>query len=69
MVHDVELNELFESAGLRIVEGGRWGRGADCEPPVNGIRALAEAVGGDQELAVHNAAIYQWLVRAVPSFR
>lgn len=61
------LNELFESAGLKIVEGG----GLQVEEPdrergLEGIRALAEAIGTDEEAAVENAMIYQWLVRAIP---
>lgn len=61
------LNELFESAGLKIIEGG----GLQVEEPdrergLQGIRALASAIGTDEEAAVQNAMVYQWLVRAIP---
>jgi SAM-dependent methyltransferase len=63
----VTLNERFETAGLTIVEGG----GIEVVEPdrergLQGIRAMAEAIGTDPEEAVHNATVYQWLVRAIP---
>jgi SAM-dependent methyltransferase len=62
------IGDLFRSSGYEIVEGG--GRVFD-EPPrdraLAGIRAFAEAIGRDPDVAVENATPYQWLVRAVPA--
>jgi hypothetical protein len=60
------ISEMFRSSGFRIVEGG--GRVLD-EPNraigLKGVRALAEAIGTDVEVAIANATPFQWLVRAV----
>ncbi|HEX6136170.1 MAG TPA: class I SAM-dependent methyltransferase [Casimicrobiaceae bacterium] len=61
--------ELFRATGFAIVEGGARVTIAD-EPQrddaLRGIRALAEAVGGDAEAAVENAMAFQWIIRAAP---
>jgi 2-polyprenyl-3-methyl-5-hydroxy-6-metoxy-1,4-benzoquinol methylase len=60
------IGELFCSTGYEIVEGG--GRVLD-EPHrdagLEGVRALAEAIGTDAETAVNDAIPFQWLVRAM----
>jgi 2-polyprenyl-3-methyl-5-hydroxy-6-metoxy-1,4-benzoquinol methylase len=59
--------ELFNSAGLQIVEGGaRVLQEPDRDRALVGIRALAQAIGADPEQAVSNAIPFQWVVRAIP---
>ena len=61
--------ELFRTTGFAIVEGGARVTTADepkREQALMGIRALAEAVGGDAQAAVENAMAFQWIVRAAP---
>jgi 2-polyprenyl-3-methyl-5-hydroxy-6-metoxy-1,4-benzoquinol methylase len=62
--------ELFQTTGFTILEGGARVTIAD-EPErdetLNGIRLLAEAVGGDANIAVQNATVFQWIMRATPT--
>ena len=59
--------ELFNSAGLQIVEGGaRVLQEPDRDRALVGVRALAQAIGADPEQAVGNAIPFQWVVRAIP---
>jgi len=64
------LVELFQAAGFDIAEGGArliealeesW-----RERALAGVRAMAEAIGGDAEAAVANAIPFQWIIRAIP---
>jgi SAM-dependent methyltransferase len=64
------LIDLFHTTGFTIVEGGARIIASDepkREAALVGIRALAEAVGGDGDSAVENAIAFQWIVRAVPA--
>jgi 2-polyprenyl-3-methyl-5-hydroxy-6-metoxy-1,4-benzoquinol methylase len=64
------LVELFQTTGFDIVEGGA--RLVDApeeswrERALAGVRAMAEAIGGDVEAAVANAIPFQWIIRAIP---
>jgi 2-polyprenyl-3-methyl-5-hydroxy-6-metoxy-1,4-benzoquinol methylase len=60
------IGELFESTGFDIVEGGgRVLNEPNRDAGLEGIRALAEAIGTDVETAVSDAIPFQWVVRAV----
>ena len=65
------LIDLFRTTGFTIVEGGArileapeesW-----REKALIGVRAMAEATGGDVAAAVENAIPFQWIVRATPA--
>ena len=62
----VTMLELFKSSGFEIVAGG--GRIFD-EPQrasaLEGVRALAKALGADPDMAANDATPLQWVVRAV----
>jgi len=61
------IGELFRSTGYEIVEGGRRVFEEEHrETGLAGVRALAEAIGGDVDEAVADATPFQWLVRATP---
>jgi len=60
------IGELFQSTGFEIVEGGgRVFEEPHRERALQGIRALAEAVGADADAAVKDAVPFQWVVRAM----
>lgn len=60
------VNELFQSCGFRIADGrGRILAEPRRDDALVGIRAFAEAIGADAELAVSDATPFQWIVRAV----
>lgn len=60
------IADLFHSTGFEIVEGG--GRVLD-EPQrdtgLEGVRALAKAIGTDAETAMNDATPFQWIIRAM----
>ena len=59
--------ELFESAGMRIVEGApRIFDEPGRETALAAIKAMASSIGADPDQAVSDAMPLQWLVRAVP---
>ncbi|MGH8714234.1 MAG: class I SAM-dependent methyltransferase [Casimicrobiaceae bacterium] len=64
----ITIMELFRSSDFKIVEGRT--RTPDEPAPdsvLRAIRVMAQATGTDQELAVHDAIPFQWLVRATPA--
>ena len=59
--------DLFESTGFDITAGGpRVFEEPARETALVGIRAMAEAIGIDPEIAATDASALQWIVRAVP---
>jgi 2-polyprenyl-3-methyl-5-hydroxy-6-metoxy-1,4-benzoquinol methylase len=60
------IGELFESTGFTVVEGGgRVINEPNREAGLEGVRALAEAIGTDVETAISDAIPFQWVVRAM----
>ena len=60
--------ELFETSGYAIEEiGGVVYDDPHARPEMAGVRAFAEATGGDAQAAERDAAPLQWLVRARPA--
>ena len=60
------IGHLFRSTGFDIVEGGgRVLREPYRDAMLEGVRAMASAIGGDPETAASDATPFQWLVRAV----
>ena len=60
--------KLFQSCGFRVVGG----RARVLDEPMRdtamaGIRALAEAIGTDVDVAVNDATAFQWVVQAAPA--
>lgn len=64
------LIDLFRTTGFTIAEGGA--RHVEApeeywrERALTGVRAMAEATGGNVASAVENAIPFQWIVRATP---
>ncbi len=59
--------ELFESTGFVITAGGpRIFPEPQRDAALTGIRAMAEALGADPDMAASDAMALQWVVRAVP---
>jgi SAM-dependent methyltransferase len=59
---------LFQSCGFRVIGG----RPRVLDEPMRdtamaGIRALAEAIGTDVEVAINDATAFQWVVQATPA--
>ena len=62
------LYELFDSSGFRVTEGrGRVFDEPQRERALRGVRALAQAIGANEEEAAADAVPLQWIVRAVPA--
>ena len=63
----VTIFEMFERAGFKIVDGmPRVYDEPDREKFLPSIRAMAENIGADPEVAVNDAFPVQYVVRAVP---
>jgi 2-polyprenyl-3-methyl-5-hydroxy-6-metoxy-1,4-benzoquinol methylase len=61
------IEEMFHSCGFAIMDGrGRILDESHREAALVGVRAFAEAIGADVELATVNATPLQYLIRAVP---
>ena len=63
----ITIIELFESAGLRIVEG--WPRiikGENDSKMLEVIKATAVAIGANHNQAVADASVFQFVVKAIP---
>jgi SAM-dependent methyltransferase len=61
------IDELFSSCGMRIADGiGRILEESHREAALDGIAAMAKAIGADVAEAVNDAIPLQWVVRAVP---
>jgi 2-polyprenyl-3-methyl-5-hydroxy-6-metoxy-1,4-benzoquinol methylase len=63
----VTIVELFESAGLQIVDG--WPRAANVESEgkmLEVVKAAAVALGADPKQAVDDAIPFQYVVKAIP---
>lgn len=61
------IDELFHSCGFGIIDGrGRVLDETHREAALIGVRAFAEAIGTDVDLAATNATPLQYVVRAVP---
>ena len=59
--------ELFRTTGFEIAEGGaRVLHEPNRDQALDGIRALATAIGIDADEAATNATPFQWVVRATP---
>jgi hypothetical protein len=61
------VDDLFQSCGLEIVDGrGRILDESHRDAALVGVRAFAEAIGTDPDVAASDATPLQWLVRAIP---
>lgn len=61
------IDELFSACGFSIIDGrGRILEESHREAALVGIRAFAEAIGGDADLAASDATPLQYVVCAVP---
>jgi len=61
------IDELFNACGFSIVDGrGRILEEPHREAALVGIRAFAEAIGGDADLAASDATPLQYVIRAMP---
>lgn len=62
------IQELFRDTGYKIVEGdARVFDEPDRKAAMVGIRALAQALRADPDLAENDATAFQWVVRAIPA--
>ena len=63
----ITIDELFGDCGYTIVDGrGRIMDEPHREAALTGIRAFAQAIGADMDLAASDATPLQYVVRAVP---
>jgi 2-polyprenyl-3-methyl-5-hydroxy-6-metoxy-1,4-benzoquinol methylase len=63
----ITIDELFGACGFTIVDGrGRILDEPHREAALAGIRAFAQAIGADPELAASDATPLQYVVRAMP---
>jgi SAM-dependent methyltransferase len=62
--------EMFQSTGFEVVDGGARlveENEVHRNAGLAGVRAMAEAIGGDMDAAVSDAIAFQWIICAAPA--